>query len=107
MRRRAPSIFVVTPIFHEAVLAKGLSFAPPDGAAGVDGAMASTLTRHVLNARRREGRMGITISKEYPRSPKKIDAAMAAVLAYEARADAVASGVRTATANTYMPRRLR
>lgn len=53
-----------------------------------------TLTRHVLNARRRLGRSGITIAKEHPTSDRKIDAAMAAVLAYEARADAVATGVR-------------
>jgi phage terminase large subunit-like protein len=52
-----------------------------------------TLTRHVLNARRRDGRVGITIAKEHPGSPRKIDAAMAAVLAYEARADAVALGI--------------
>lgn len=51
--------------------------------------------RHVLNARRRTTRAGITISKDYPSSPRKIDAAMAAVLAYEARADAVAAGVLT------------
>jgi hypothetical protein len=37
--------------------------------------------------------VGITISKEYPGSPRQIDAAMAAVLAYEARADAVALGL--------------
>lgn len=49
--------------------------------------------RHVLNARRRVSRSGITIAKEYPGSPKKIDCAMAAVLAYEARAAAVAAGV--------------
>lgn len=52
----------------------------------------STLTRHVLNARRRPGRTGITIAKENPGSARKIDAAMAAVLAYECRADAVAKG---------------
>jgi hypothetical protein len=33
------------------------------------------------------------IGKEHPKSPKKIDAAMAAVLAYECRADAVAAGI--------------
>lgn len=54
----------------------------------------SVLTRHVLNAHRRPGRSGVTISKESPTSSRKIDAAMAAVLAYEARADAVAAGVR-------------
>ena len=68
--------------FHEAVLAKGMSH---DGG--------TTLTRHVLNARRRIGQAGLTIAKEHPRSTRKIDAAMAGVLAYEARADAVALGV--------------
>lgn len=53
----------------------------------------SVLTQHVLNARRRVGRSGVAISKEHPGSARKIDAAMAAVLAYEARADAVAIGL--------------
>jgi len=53
----------------------------------------SVLTRHVLNAHRRVTRSGVLISKENPSSSRKIDAAMAAVLAYEARADAVAAGV--------------
>lgn len=51
------------------------------------------LTGHILNARRRYSRSGLTISKEHPSSPRKIDAAMAATLAYEARCDAVAAGV--------------
>lgn len=67
--------------FHSAVIAGHLSH---DGG--------TVLTRHVLNARRRIGRTGITISKEYPGSPRKIDCAMAAVLAYECRADAVTAG---------------
>jgi phage terminase large subunit-like protein len=50
------------------------------------------LTRHVLNARRRPVRAGDVIAKERDGSPKKIDAAVAATLAYEARADAVAAG---------------
>jgi phage terminase large subunit-like protein len=53
------------------------------------------LTRHILNARRRINRSGVAIAKEHPASARKIDAAMAACLAYEARADAVAAGVRT------------
>lgn len=96
--------------FHEAASAKGskgLSYTPAADRTGHEAAMASTLTRHVLNARRRVGRMGVTIAKEYPRSPKKIDAAMAAVLAYEARADAVAGGVRPAGTGSYVPKRLR
>lgn len=67
--------------FHEAVLDQRLTH---DGS--------SVLTRHVLNAHRRVARSGITISKEHPSSKRKIDAAMAAVLAYECRADAVAAG---------------
>jgi hypothetical protein len=78
-----PAVMVKTlERFREAVASKRLTH---DG---------STLfRRHVLNARRRTSRSGITISKEYPGSSKKIDIAMAAVLAYEARADAVAAGV--------------
>ncbi|GGM75592.1 terminase [Longimycelium tulufanense] len=54
----------------------------------------SVLTRHVLNARRRlAGKVGVTIGKEHPKSTRKIDAAMAATLAYECRADAVAIGL--------------
>jgi len=53
----------------------------------------STLSRHVLNAKRRFSRVGVQISKEHPSSHRKIDAAMAATLAYEARADCVAAGV--------------
>lgn len=53
----------------------------------------SVLTRHVLNARRRESRSGIQIAKEHPESPRKIDAAVAAVLAWQCRVDAVAKGL--------------
>ena len=49
-----------------------------------------TLTRHVLNAQIRETRGGYWLAKARPGSPDKIDAAVAAVLAYEARADALA-----------------
>lgn len=68
--------------FREAVVDRALTH---DGC--------SVLAQHVLNARRRVSRSGVTISKENPSSSRKIDAAMAAVLAYEARADAVAAGV--------------
>jgi phage terminase large subunit-like protein len=52
------------------------------------------LTRHVLNAQTRETRGGYWLSKKQPTSPDKIDAAIAAVLAYEARADELASPPR-------------
>jgi phage terminase large subunit-like protein len=50
------------------------------------------LTRHVLNCVAREVPQGILIAKDSPRSKRKIDAAVAAVIAMEARADAIADG---------------
>jgi hypothetical protein len=51
------------------------------------------LAAHILNARRRKTTGGWGIYKEYPDSPNKIDAAVAAVLAWQARLDAIAAGV--------------
>lgn len=60
-----------------------------------------TLTRHLGNAHRRplhivddQGRPLWVIQKERPDSPHKIDAAMAAVLSWRARMDAVTLGAR-------------
>jgi phage terminase large subunit-like protein len=57
------------------------------------------LTRHLGNARRKDlperdeqGKALWLIQKERPDSPHKIDAAMAAVLSWEARTDAIAAG---------------
>lgn len=54
---------------------------------------AYTLTRHVLNARRRVDRNNVRIDKEHKESSRKIDAAHAALLAWQARLDAVAANV--------------
>lgn len=62
-----------------------------DGEMTHDGSYA--LTRHMLNARRRTSRSGIQIAKEHPSSSNKIDAAVASILAWEARANALAKGV--------------
>jgi hypothetical protein len=79
--------------FHTAVVSQSLTH---DGD--------STLTAHVLNARRRVSRPGVTIAKEHAKSGRKIDAAMAAALAYECRSDAVAAGVgQEVAAESYMP----
>lgn len=51
------------------------------------------LAAHVGNARRKPTRAGVLIRKDRPKSPNKIDAAVAAVLAFEARADAVTAGL--------------
>lgn len=78
---RAGQIVQALNQFHGAVL---------DGELSHDGSY--TLTRHVLNARRRVTRSGVQIAKEHPESRRKIDAAVAAVLAWQARLDAVAAG---------------
>lgn len=65
----------------------------------------SALTRHMLNARRRASRAGIQIAKEHPESPRKIDAAVASILAWQARLAAVAAGVSTGPSRA--PRRIR
>ena len=66
----------------------------------VDGDLVHTgalvLTTHVLNARRRTNASGYGIYKQHPDSPDKIDAAVAAVLAWTARLDAVAAGATQA-----------
>lgn len=80
--------------FHTSVLARGLSH-------GGD----PVLTEHVLHARRRVGRSGVTIAKEHPKSSRKIDATLAAVLAYEGRSAAVAAGV-TSRPSRRAPRRI-
>jgi len=62
------------------------------------------LHRHLANSRRddlkgwrdEQGKALWLIRKDRPDSPQKIDAAMAAVLSWEARTDAVASGVQQA-----------
>ncbi|MFH8346778.1 hypothetical protein [Streptomyces sp. NPDC018045] len=50
------------------------------------------LTRHCLNAVTREVPQGLLICKDSPRSKRKIDLAVCAILAFEARADAIADG---------------
>lgn len=75
----------------------------------IDGSMIHrgdyALTRHVLNSRRRSTPQGIQISKESPDSPRKIDAAVAGILAWAARLDAIAAGV--GLQGSFVPRRVR
>lgn len=62
----------------------------------------SDFARHIANARKQmlnvyddQRRRMWTVTKDRPGSPRKIDAAPAAVLAWEARGDAIASGALT------------
>ncbi|MBN1956201.1 MAG: terminase, partial [Anaerolineae bacterium] len=71
------------------------------------------LARHVGNACRRriplhddQGVPMWTIYKEQPESPHKIDAAMAAILAWEARCDAITAGIGQARPSVYETRGL-
>lgn len=50
------------------------------------------LVRHFANTRTRPTRYGVVMRKDHPKSPRKIDLAMASVLAFTARTDAIGSG---------------
>ncbi|QXC59340.1 hypothetical protein KSP35_13100 [Aquihabitans sp. G128] len=65
----------------------------------------SSLTRHMLNARREPSRSGMQIRKAHKDSPNKIDAAVAATLAWQGRLAAVAAGITGRTARA--PSRIR
>lgn len=79
MRGRTFDTTKLIEAFHAAVVEGDLSH---------DGDL--TLASHVYNARRRPNAYGVTIGKEAARSPRKIDAAVAAALARKARQDYLA-----------------
>ncbi len=60
----------------------------------VFGAHVKNAVRARLHVYDDEKRQMHTLEKDRPNSPRKIDAAMAAVLSWEARLDAVAAGVK-------------
>jgi hypothetical protein len=94
--------------FFEAVLDGRIGYTPPEDRAGREQQLALAFSRHVLNARRADSRAGIQIRKEGGRhSPRKIDAGVAAVLAYEAACEAVAAGVTPRSSQLLVPRRIR
>ena len=62
----------------------------------------SALTRHMLNARRRFSRAGVQIAKDNPESSRKIDAAVAAILAWQARLAATAIPTKKRTGKVYI-----
>lgn len=53
------------------------------------------LTSHVLNCRRKETNAGRQLGKDTPNSARKIDGAIAMILAWQARLDAVSKGLAT------------
>lgn len=66
-----------------------------------------TLIRHFLNARRAVSKFGTALFKDNPESPRKIDGAVAAALAYAAAKDATNRGVKTDVKARRAPRRIR
>lgn len=93
--------------FLEAVQERRLSFTPADDRIGEERERARIFRTHALNARRNPTRAGLQIRKEYPKSPKKIDGIVAAVLSWECRNDAIAGGAGPTTPDFYVPRRIR
>ena len=78
---RRPLMAAAVDRFHTAIIAKELTHDD-----------SSRLTEHVLNAKKSVYQKQVTLRKDRPDSSKKIDAAVAAVLAYEARAEAQQRG---------------
>ena len=77
-----------------------------DGELSYDGGV--FLTSHLLHARMVPSKSGVQIAKAHPDSADKIDAAIAAVLAWQARLDAIAAGALKKTRKRRQaPRRLR
>lgn len=76
---------------HRAITDGDLPWGPHNLDDDRDGAAA--LRRHVLNARRRVGRFGISFGKESRESPKKVDALAAMLLARMARTRVLGEGV--------------
>lgn len=95
--------------FRQAVRTRALSYTPAEDRIGREAELAATLKAHVLHAVRRDSKVGcLSIGKPYQKSPEKIDALMAAVLAWQARGDAVAAGAQPRNKAAFLePRRLR
>lgn len=93
--------------FMIAVKGKQISYTAADDRIGRDRDLTVTLRRHALNARRMPTRAGLQIRKEFPKSPRKIDAIMAAVLAYEARGQAISEGLAPEQRKKRFAKRLR
>lgn len=81
---RATQVVEATERLHAAIVG---------GQCSID-AGADPLLRHLANARRRTSARGVQIAKDHPGSSRKIDAAIAAILAWRARSDAIAAGYK-------------
>lgn len=93
--------------FHDAVLERRMTFTPAEDRVGEQKERARIFRTHMVNTRRNPTRAGLQVRKEYPKSPKKIDSCIAAVLAWECRNDAIAGGAGPSAPGFFLPRRIR
>jgi hypothetical protein len=84
-----------------------ISIVPPEDRPDDGKNLALILRRHLANCYVRKTTEGDLLRKELPKSPRKIDAAMSAVLAFQARNDAIKAGVKTGPRAKRIPRRVR
>jgi hypothetical protein len=84
-----------------------ISIVPPEDRPDDGKNLALVLRRHLANCYVRKTTEGDLLRKETPRSNRKIDAGMAAVLAFQARNDAIKAGVKTGPRAKRIPRRVR
>jgi hypothetical protein len=84
-----------------------ISIVPPEDRPDDGKNLPLILRRHLANCYVRKTTEGDLLRKETPRSPRKIDGAMAAVLAFQARDDAIKAGVKTGPRAKRIPRRVR
>lgn len=103
MRGHQAETVRATEALHRAITDEEIPFGPHELDGDRDGAAA--LRRHVLNARRRENRFGVSFGKESRESPQKVDALAALLLARMARTRVLGEGVlgkrRKRTGNLY------
>lgn len=93
MRGHLSETTLATQALHRAITDAEIPWGPHTLNDGRDGAQ--ILRRHILNARRRPNRWGISFGKESRESPKKVDALAALLLARMARTRVLGEGVLT------------
>lgn len=93
MRGHLSETTLATQALHRAITDGEIPWGPHTLNDGRDGAQ--ILRRHILNARRRPNRWGISFGKESRESPKKVDALAALLLARMARTRVLGEGVLT------------
>jgi hypothetical protein len=105
--QRDPISFWTNQPARMAPVLERLHTAISSGSVPISGGAKSSLKRHLINAQKVVDRYGkVLVKKVTPKSPLKIDSTPAAALAYQARADYLASTKRHKEAE-FVPRRIK